>query len=142
MRAIITILLCSAVIQAGSHDWVVETLEKEYRNKQQEYNEMARANRYKWEFVEVQFVPVGCRDDVSSKVCGEALWVDGYGQIVRKNGDDLFVAVRSWIERDSKERSQVTRVFHYKKKGTGWKRADIYKITENWSDDVGWICQR
>lgn len=142
MRVVLLTVLCSLVVQANSYDHVVENLEKEYTRKQSDYNKMARADRYRWEFVEVQFVPIGCRDDVGSRYCGEVIWIDGYGQIVRRNEADLFVAVRSWIDRDGKDRAQVTRVFHYQKEGVGWRRSDVYKITENWSEDVGWICQR
>jgi hypothetical protein len=128
--------------QAASHDAVVATVEKEYRQKQNEYNQLARCDRYRWEFIRCSEYPYWCKDNTAHQPKGEAMWVAGYGDILTKSEQGIYIGVRSWIDR-KENRSQVSRLYLFKHDNKrGWYRAAACKVVEDWSDQNGWVCQR
>ena len=145
MRVLKYVLACAVMFfvsaEAATVEGLVERIGRNYETKQAEYNDMAGADRYRWEFVDVTGIPFGCRDDLNPSSCGEPVWVEGHGEIAMQRGPSVIVAVRSWIDRPD-DRARVTRVFEYRREGGSWARVSIRKITENWDNDVGWVCMR
>jgi hypothetical protein len=123
---------------------IVEQVSHEYSRKQADYNAMAKANRYKWEIVDVIDFPYWCVEGVGCSRSGDKLWIPGYGQVLLKTDEGVYIGVRSWIDRDSPEdKAQVTRLFLYKQNSNGlWYRARTMKVTQVWEESAGWVCQR
>ncbi|MBD3345459.1 MAG: hypothetical protein GF401_10395 [Chitinivibrionales bacterium] len=141
MLFLLILLMISFGTQAGEYENLADRIERDYNKMKSEYDGIYKSDCYNWKFAEVGEIPVWCRDDISLG-CGETVWVEGRGQIMRKTKKGVCVAVRSWLER-KEDRAQVTRLYVYRKDTNGiWQRKSTYKITENWNDDVGWICQR
>ena len=125
------------------NEYLVDIVAKEYKEKQDEYNEMARANRYRWEMVTVDELPLWCHESARKTVDGEPIWIDGYGRVLMCTDEGMFIAIRSWIDRPNEEQSQVTRLFQYRKTDQGnWRRVDMFKVTEVWDQSCGWVCSR
>jgi hypothetical protein len=125
------------------NEYLVDVVVREYEEKQNDYNDMARANRYRWEMVTVDELPLWCHEAARKTVDGEPIWVDGYGRVLMRTDEGMFIAIRSWIDRQNEEQSQVTRLFQYKKTENGiWERVDMFKVTEVWDQSCGWVCSR
>ncbi len=125
------------------NEYLVDVVAKAYNAKQTDYNQMARADRYQWEMVTVEEYPLWCHEAARKAVDGEPIWIDGYGRVLMRTDEGMFIAVRSWINRRNDEQSQVTRLFQYKKNRQGiWERVDMFKVTEVWDQSCGWVCSR
>jgi hypothetical protein len=143
MRVIVFLIALATSIHASAYEYLVRTLDKEYSRKQAEYNEMARAKRYHWEILTINEFPFWCDENATGNIDGETRWVDGYGKVLLKNGDGVYVAVRSWIERGRDDQTQVIRLFQYRKSSDGvWRRVRTIKVTQVWDRSCGWVCQR
>ncbi|MBD3419253.1 MAG: hypothetical protein GF398_03955 [Chitinivibrionales bacterium] len=141
MKAALLIAVCATVMCASDYQELVQLVERDYTQKQESYNDMAKSNSYKWEFVEAAEIPLWCREDIGSELGKEVIWVDGLGQVLVQTDEGVYVAVKSWIDR-KRDRAQVTRLYLYEFGDYGtWQKMRTFKITQNWNEEIGWVCQ-
>ena len=139
MKSIFCILLAASITWSSDLSAMVKNLEKEFSGKQKEYNEMARSNRYQWEFVPAWDLP-WCHDELVRATRDQIVALSGYGQVVSTSDSLAYVGVRSWINRDE-NRSQMIRVYVYRKIGASWSYTKRFEVSQDWMDGFGWVCR-
>jgi len=125
MLSLLAALVISIVYVDSSDAYtrLLTTVERHYIKLQQDYDSMAKANRYRWEIVPIDEFPYHCSNyDLENTEEDVDIYVESYGVIIRHPKGDrsrALVAVKSYIEKDNVIKSRVHRLYFYKMNSYG-----------------------
>ena len=149
MKLLMMLLLiagfCSADQDTVPYLKAVQTLENNYEKQKKDYNDMVKAPRYHWEFLEYRRYPYGCTNFDFKNDSSEVIYLWDYGFIVgRLKGTKIRIqiAVLSYIKKDEiPVRTLVYRMhfFELNTKGAWFEYQLPHKTTHEWNGEM-YIC--